>query len=82
MTVQDKLTRGERIRLESLAQAINLSNTTTLRPSAAEVYATALEIEKFLLEATDSQPLVKPGSVVSTSGKTFSPSTPPPRPVR
>jgi hypothetical protein len=50
--MEDKFTRAERVRLESLAQALNvLGHTATERPTEAAVFAQAERIEAWLKRA-------------------------------
>lgn len=75
MTVQDKLTRGERIRLEAFAQACNSAAVAGPRydrpvtEPLAWLFERAEAIETWLLQAKDSQPLMKPGTVVHLDGR-------------
>lgn len=52
---QDQLTRRERIRLESFAQAqSSMSFTATKKPTLADLFEQAEEIERWLLNANQT----------------------------
>ena len=54
--IEDKMTRAERIRLESLAQAMNMTPIVDAnRPSEANILARAERIEAWLKEATKTE---------------------------
>lgn len=51
---EDKLLRPERVRLEALAQAINLISAQARSPTMEELFEEAEEIEKWLYKAKDN----------------------------
>ena len=54
--IEDKMTRAERIRLESLAQSMNMSPLVhAQRPTEEDILARAERIEAWLKEATKTE---------------------------
>lgn len=52
--IEDKLTRAERIRLESLSQAVNMAGHLFAgRPFSKEIFDLAEKVESFLKKARD-----------------------------